>query len=184
MIEINLLPLQVLRRKEIRYFIIFVSTVAFLSILICFLFSFGVRSKIENAQKQLVLVQEKVKEQQSVLRDLKEWERKKASLLSRLEAMKNLLNRKVLAPRILFEISRCLPENIWIIELTKDIQGGEEVITIQGGSLTQAVDIARFMENLNNSTLFEELNLSSISREESTGVMKFKIICKLRREKD
>jgi len=38
------------------------------------------------------------------------------------------------------------------------------------------------MENLNNSSLFKEISLSNISQEETTGIAKFKIVCKLKGE--
>jgi len=182
MIEVNLLPPELLKRKEIKYFIIFVSTCGLLTILVCFFLSFGVKDEVNMAQKRLISVQEKSREQQSVIKELEEWKRKKADLESRFKAMTNLVIRRSSGPRILYEMSRCLPENIWLTGLIKDIQGKEEIITIQGSSLSQAVDIARFMENLNNSSLFKEINLSSISREETTGIAKFKITCKLREE--
>lgn len=182
MIEVNLLPPELLKRKEIKYFVIFVSICGLLALLVCFFLSFGVKNEIKMAQNRLVSVQERSKERQIVMKELEEWKRKKVDLESRFKAMMNLVARKSSSPRILYEISRCLPGNIWLTGLTKDIQGKEEIITIQGNSLTQAVDIARFMENLDNSSLFKEINLYSISREKTTGVMRFKIICKLRGE--
>ncbi len=182
MIEVNLLPPELLKRKEIKYFIIFVSTCGLLTILVCFFLSFGVKNEIKMAQERLISVQEKSREQQSVIKELEEWKRKKVDIESRFKAMANLVTRKSLCPKILYEISRCLPGNIWLTGLIKDIQGKEEIITIQGSSLTQTVDIARFMENLDNSSLFKGISLCSISREETTGIAKFKITCKLREE--
>lgn len=182
MIEVNLLPPELLKRKEIKYFIIFVSTCGLLTILVCFFLSFGVKNEVNMAQKRLISVQEKSRERQLVIKELEEWKRKKADFESRFKAMTNLVTSKSSGPRILYEISKCLPENLWLTELIKDVQEKEEIITIQGSSLSQTVDIAKFMENLDNSSLFEKISLYSISREEITGIAKFKITCKLRGE--
>lgn len=182
MIEINLLPAKVLQRRKMWSFVIFVAVSGLLVIFACIFFFFSIKEEVKSAQIELAWVRERVNEYQPILKELQELKSKRLELVSRLSAIRDLIVNQLPWPLVLYEISKSLPDSIWLTELTKTIQGKEQVIAIQGYSLDKTVDIGRFVENLSRSFLFEEIAVSNMSRSiiEETEVMDFRISCRLR----
>jgi len=182
MIEINLLPTKVLQRRKMWSFVIFVAVSGLLVIFACSFFFFSIKEEVKSAQIELAWVRERVNEYQPMLKELQELKSKRLELVSRLSAIKDLIMGQLPWPLVLYEISKSLPDSIWLTELTKTIQGKEQVIAIQGYSLDETVDIGRFVESLSRSFLFEEIAVSNMSRSiiEETEVMDFRISCRLR----
>ncbi len=83
---------------------------------------------------------------------------------------------------VLYEISRSLPDSIWLTRLAKNIEGKDQIITIEGSTLGQTMDIGRFMDNLNKSSLFQETTISLVTRDniEETEIMTFTAVGKLK----
>ncbi len=182
MIEINLLPAKVLQRRKMWSFVIFVAVSGLLVIFACIFFFFSIKEEVKSAQIELARVRKRVNEYQPMLKELQELKSKRLELVSRLSAIKDLVMDQLPWSLVLYEISKSLPDSIWLTELTKTIQGKEQVIAIQGYSLDETVDIGRFMENLSKSFLFEEIAVSNMSRSiiKETEVMDFRISCRLR----
>ena len=182
MIEINLLPAKVMQRRKMWSFVIFVAVSGLLVIFACIFFFFSIKEEVKSAQIELAWVRERVNEYQPMLKELQELKSKRLELVSRLSAIKDLVMGQLPWSLVLYEISKSLPDSIWLTELTKTIQGKEQVIAIQGYSLDETVDIGRFVESLSRSFLFEEIAVSNMSRSiiEETEVMDFRINCRLR----
>lgn len=182
MIEINLLPVKVLQERRMWNFVIFIVISSSLVIFACLLFFFSIKEEVKSAQIQLAWARERVNEYQPMLKELQELKSKRVNLMARLIAIRDLAVNQLPWPLILYEISKSLPESIWLTELTKTVQREEQVMAIQGYSLDKTVDIGKFMENLSKSSLFEEIAVSNMSKNiiEETEVMDFRISCKLR----
>lgn len=183
MIEINLLPPEILRHKKIKDFLIFVIISVFPVILVCIIFSFSLKEVAISVQKELTWARGKVSEYQPVLKELEELKNKKVTLEHRLSTIRDLVVNRSSWPLVLYEISDSLPDSIWLTRLTKNVQGKEQIITIEGFSLNQTVDIGKFVENLNNkSSLFEEIAISIVSKSNigKTEVMGFTISGKIK----
>ncbi len=182
MIEINLLPAKVMQRRKMWSFVIFVAVSGLLVIFACIFFFFSIKEEVKSAQMELARVRERVNEYQPMLKELQGLKSKRLELVSRLSAIKDLIVNQLPWPLVLYEISKSLPDSIWLTELTKTIQGKEQVIAIQGYSLDETVDIGRFVESLSRSFLFEEIAVSNMSRSiiKETEVMDFRISCRLR----
>jgi len=177
MIEINLLPPEILRQKKIKDFLLFVIISVFPVILICILFSFSLKEVASSVQRELTWSREKVSEYQPALKELEELKNKKVALQYRLSIIRDLVVNRSPWPLVLYEISNSLPDSIWLTRLAKNVQGKEQIITIEGFSLNQTVDIGKFVENLNKSSLFEEIAISVVSKSNigKTEVMGFTI---------
>jgi len=177
MIEINLLPPEILRQKKIKDFLLFVIISVFPVILICILFSFSLKEVARSVQRELTWSREKVSEYQPALKELEELKNKKVALQYRLSIIRDLVVNRSPWPLVLYEISNSLPDSIWLTRLAKNVQGKEQIITIEGFSLNQTVDIGKFVENLNKSSLFEEIAISVVSKSNigKTEVMGFTI---------
>ncbi len=181
MIKVNLLPPEMVRRKRIGSFAIFVSICGLLGILISIFLFLPITKEVELTQSKLTSVKKEVSRYQSVLGELKKLENERTELRSRLEAISSLAVNHSYWPEVLYVISKSLPPNIWLTRLNKATQEGEDLLIIEGSSLTQAVDIAKFMKNLSNCSLFKEVRFLTLSKRimEGREIADFKISCKL-----
>lgn len=193
MIEINLLPPEYLKRRQLQKFIILVSLGGILSLLIVgFLFAAVktneqvVRERLERirteGKERVEGLKKEVEKFKPILEQLAKLEEEKKELKKRVEVIRNLIEEQPSWARILYEVSKALPPNIWLSRLNKTEVGEKAVLMMNGYSLTQTVDIAEFMENLDRSPLFEKVSFTIISREEMEGqeVMSFEIKCALK----
>ncbi len=179
MLKINLLPGEILRKRERRDFIIFVSICGAVAVLVCSLYFFPFNPEITRVKKRLELVQSQAQEYQPILGQIKKITQNNDQLQLCLDSLRSVVIRQSCWPRILYEISKALPENIWLKEIKKD--GDTSFIKIKGSSLTQTMGAAKFIENLNHSSSFEEVNFTNFSRREIMGktVMEFDLKCEL-----
>jgi Tfp pilus assembly protein PilN len=181
MIKVNLLPKSILERRKRGAYAIFVSSCAGLTILICVFFVLALKFQFAPVARQLDSVRKQAEEYQSRFRNLKRDELKEAEarLKSYLEALLDLTSYQPPWPLILYEISKGLPEGVWLTEITKPVT--DEILTIQGNSLYRTKGVIEFMENLNKASLFKEVNFSNMSKKmvREVEVTEFKLTCKL-----
>ena len=182
MIRVNLLPTELIQKRKVGAFVIFVLISIVLTILICVLLFLSLRDEIQAARRRLELEQLPVRKYQPILKKLEDLKREENQLQARLDAIENLIASRSSWSQVLYEISTALPEKIWLTELTKEPQGKEQILTIQGSSLSKTIDIGKFMENLTRSPLFAEVVLLVMTKRtvDKTEVMDFTINCKLR----
>jgi len=149
MITVNLLPKSILEKRKKGAFAIFVSLCAGLTILICVFFVLALKVQFAPVARELHSVRKQAEEYQLKFRDLEmdELKEKEAQLKSYLEALLDLTNSQPSWPLILYEISKGLPEGVWLTEITKPMT--DEILTIQGNSLNRTRGVIEFMENLN-----------------------------------
>ena len=182
MIRVNLLPSKLIEKKKVGAFVIFVSISILFAILICVLLFLPLREKIQAARQRLEFEQLTLRKYQPILQKLEELKREESELQARLTSIENLIVSRSPWSQVLYEISRALPEKIWLTELTKEPQGKQQIIMIQGSSLSKTIDIGKFMENLTKSPLFAEVALLRMAKRiiDKREVMDFTINCKLR----
>ena len=181
MITVNLLPKSILEKRKKGAFAIFVSLCAGLTILIFVFFVLALKVQFAPVAGELHSVRKQAEEYQLKFRDLKmdELKEKEAQLKSYLEALLDLTNSQPSWPLILYEISKGLPEGVWLTEITRPMT--DEILTIQGNSLNRTRGVIEFMENLNKASLFKEVNFSNMSKKMvgEAEVTEFKLIGKL-----
>ncbi len=181
MIKVNLLPKFILERRKRGAFAIFISLCAGLAILICVFLLLPLRAELAPVARELHSVKKLSEEYQSKFRNLKrdELKEKEAQLKSYLEALLDLTNYQPSWSLILYEVSKGLPEGVWLTEITKPI--ADEILTIQGNSLDRTRGVIEFMENLNKASLFKDVSFSNMSKKMvgEVEVTEFKLICKL-----
>ncbi len=182
MIRINLLPRELIDKKKVGGFIVFVSICTLFTILICVLLFLPLRDRIQAAKRQLEIEKLAVGKYRPILQKLEELKREESKLQARLNTIENLIISRSPWSQVLYEISRALPEKIWLTELTKEPQEKEQIITIHGSSLSKTIDIGKFMENLTRSPLFAEVALLMMTKRtiDKREVMDFTINCKLK----
>ena len=182
MIRVNLLPSKLIEKKKVGAFVIFMSISILFAILICVLLFLPLRDKIQAARQRLEFEQLTLRKYQPILQKLEELKRAESELQARLTSIENLIVSRSPWSQVLYEISRALPEKIWLTELAKEPQGKQQIIMIQGSSLSKTIDIGKFMENLTKSPLFAEVALLRMTKRiiDKREVMDFTINCKLR----
>jgi len=182
LIRINLLPRELIKKKKVSAFVVFVSISILFSILICVLFFLPLRDELQVAKRRLELEQLTLRKYQPILQKLEKLKREESELQARLNAIENLIVSRSPCSQVLYEISRALPEKTWLTELTEETQGKEQILTIQGSSLSKTIDIGKFMENLTKSSLFVEVVLLTMTKRtiDKREVMDFTINCKLK----
>lgn len=182
MIEINLLSPETLRQKKIKNLVFFVIISIFPVILICAILFLPLREVASSAQRELALIKGKVDEYKPVVRQLEQLNSQKAELQDRLNTIKSLVVNSCPWPLVLYGTSKSLPDDIWLTRLAKSIQGKDKIVTIEGFSLNRTAGIGKFVENLNESGLFEEMAISFVSKANirKVEVMNFAITGKLK----
>jgi len=181
LIRINLLPRKLIEKKKIGAFVVFVSISILFSVLICVLLFLPLRDELQAAKRRLELEQLTLRKYRPILQELEKLKREESELQARLTSIENLIVSRSPWSQVLYEISRALPEKIWLTELTKETQGKEQILAIEGSSLSKTIDIGKFMENLIKSPLFTEVALLGMTKRtmEKREVMDFAISCKL-----
>jgi type IV pilus assembly protein PilN len=182
LIRINLLPRELIEKKKIGAFVVFVSISSLFSVLICVLLFLPLRDELQAAKRRLELERLTLRKYRPILQELEELKREESELQARLSSVENLIVSRSPWSQVLYEISRALPEKIWLTELTKETQGKEQILAIEGSSLSKTIDIGKFMENLTKSPLFTEVALLGMTKRamDKREVMDFAISCKLR----
>jgi type IV pilus assembly protein PilN len=182
LIRINLLPRELIEKKKIGAFVVFVSISSLFSVLICVLLFLPLRDELQAAKRRLELERLTLRKYRPILQELEELKREESELQVRLTSVENLIVSRSPWSQVLYEISRALPEKIWLTELTKETQGKEQILAIEGSSLSKTIDIGKFMENLTKSPLFTEVALLGMTKRamDKREVMDFAISCKLR----
>jgi len=182
MIEINLLPSEIMGRKKNNNFILFTVLSVLPIIFMCIILFFSLEKVIDSVKGELAWTKEKTREYQPLLKQLQELKDKEAELQPRLIRAKEVVVNRYPWSLVLYEISRFLPDSIWLTRLAKNIEEKDQLITVEGSTLDQTMDIGKFMDNLNKSSLFQEMTISVVSKGniEKTEIMTFTAVGKLK----
>lgn len=120
-------------------------------------------------------------ELEKVLKELADIETTKLELDSKIKIISDLKLRQKDTVLMMDKMSRCLPEWVWLINLT--FKGG--VVNISGKALSNNL-IADFINNLQNSNMFANVQLKSTSRKKEAGIdiFEFRIDCQFVHQPD
>jgi type IV pilus assembly protein PilN len=113
-------------------------------------------------------------ELEKVLKELAEIETTKVELDSKIKIISDLKLRQKDAVFMMDKMSRCLPEWVWLTGLTFN----KGAINLSGKALSNNL-IADFINNLQNSNSFANVQLKSTSRKKESGIdiFEFRIDC-------
>lgn len=153
MIRINLLPTP-RGRRELRRQLTLAAAAMILTVLGGVWLYNGQQRELESKHRELRRIEAELKRLEKIVKEVQEFETRKASLEEKRNAISNLHTAQRRPARMLDEVSRLLPEQVWIIEFRE----GTDKLSITGKSFDN-VGIASFMENLERSPLFEGVGL-------------------------
>jgi type IV pilus assembly protein PilN len=127
---------------------------------------YDVQSRELTARHQeLQRLEAELKRLEPIIKEVKEFETRKALLAQKVEVIGDLQTTQRRPARLLDEISRRLPEQVWLTQVRET----EQAWTIVGKSFDN-VGIASFMENLEGSRLFTNVGLVESKSEMLQGI--------------
>lgn len=158
MIKINLLPYRAARKKEIITRQVVIGTLPLLAtLLIIGIFWMSINARNSEVQQNITDLQEKIKQSALKMKDIENFKTQKDMLAKKLDIIASLEKNKAGPVRMLDALSSCLPGNLWLINF---IQKGTD-LQLDGRSMDN-LSISRYMVNLENSLLFNTIELGEI----------------------
>ena len=117
-------------------------------------------SRSRHLDEEIGKAQEEVARLRSIIDEVKGYEIKKASLEAKIQLINNLKTNQRGPVRLMDEISRALPDLVWLTELT--VSGNQ--VTLKGRTLSPNA-VATYLENIKKSPFFAEPVFRNLGRE-------------------
>ncbi len=178
MTRINLLPWREARRKQKQWdFILWLLAGGLAAALAVFLLQLQINQLITNQEARNQYLQGEIARLKKAETEIKELEKVKARLLSRLEVIQNLQASRPEMVKALDAIPRLLPETVYLLTLKSD---GTQ-LTLKGIANSNNA-ISMFMRNLAESTEFGEPVLTVVENRDinDTRASVFELSVKLK----
>jgi type IV pilus assembly protein PilN len=158
MAKINLLPWREERRKDLlNGFLVMLGLVALFAALTVGIVHFYHSQLIERQNTRIGYIDKRIKEVDKKITEIKELEKQKEALLSRMRAIESLQRDRPLIVRLFDELVRSLPEGLSIVNLK---QAGPK-ITITGEAQSNA-RVSSFMRKIEQSEWIKGAKLKVI----------------------
>ena len=158
MAKINLLPWREERRKELlNEFLVMLGLVALFAALTVGIVHFYHSQLIERQNTRIGYIDKRIKEVDKKITEIKELEKQKESLLSRMRAIESLQRDRPLIVHLFDELVRSLPEGLSIVNLKQE---GPK-ITITGEAQSNA-RVSSFMRKIERSEWIKGAKLKVI----------------------
>jgi type IV pilus assembly protein PilN len=165
MSRINLLPWREVKRKELQtQFVVVLMMVAVAAVAVWGAGHFYHVQLIDVQNTRIAYVQQNIKEVDKKIEEIKQLEKEKERLLSRMRAIEQLQGNRPLIVRLFDEMVTTLPEGVTVSNVT---QKGAK-ITINGLAQSNA-RVSSFMRNLENSKWLASPNLKVIRESNAAG---------------
>ncbi len=165
MSKINLLPWREARRKEqLTQFLVSLGVVAVLGLAVWGGVHYYYLQLQEVQNQRLTFIDNKIKELDKKIREIKELEKQKQRLLSRMRAIEQLQGNRPLIVRLFDEIIFAMPDGM---TLTQVEQKGKKV-TISGLAQSNA-RVSSFMRSIESSEWIKNPDLKVIKESKSKG---------------
>jgi type IV pilus assembly protein PilN len=120
-------------------------------------------SRSRHLDQEIGKAQEEVARLRSIIDEVKGYEVKKASLEAKIQLINNLKTNQRGPVRLMDEVSRALPDLVWLTELT--VAGNQ--VTLKGRTLSPNA-VATYLENIKKSPFFAEPVFRNLGREAGT----------------
>lgn len=167
MIKVNLLPVK--RKKKAKPVPTFL-VVGILLTLICGIvmayLAFFFNSRLADRQAQFKSNEKKIAELKQQIKEVEDFERRNKIFQDRNAIIEQLSKNKSLPVKILDEMSTVLPMGIWLTGMNV---GAKNDVNITGYGFTND-EIVTYVNNLKNSSLFEEVYLQESKSAEQQKV--------------
>ncbi|MCS7227686.1 MAG: PilN domain-containing protein [Endomicrobia bacterium] len=169
MVNINLLPKELIEQQKFKTLITLVITVGCIFGGLLLLVYAARRITLMGMQLELAGIEREIQSLQSVVNEVKQLEEVKQKLEKRKGLVEQLLSSGLIYPKFMVELLRVLPENVWLVNMntTTLYEPTEGKITGLKVTLTcssyDKISIADFLSNLENSDKFQTPKLGPIN---------------------
>ena len=164
MIRINLLPFRAARKKENirRQVSIFLLSLAFM-LIILFYFNFSLGSKIDDLNKKIKDTRSDLAKYEKINKEIAQIKKKLSNLKKKMAVMDTLEANRFVPVRLMDTMTKVIiPKRMWFTNL----QSKGNKVNITGVALDNTT-VADFMVRLENSGLFNEVDLKTLKRSKS-----------------
>lgn len=172
MIKINLLPAKKKSPKKV----IDLQQQMLLGVLIIILLVMGMwffwnrqANKIATLQKEKIAAEARVRDQENVLKEVKNVEEERKQYKEKIGIIQQLKKNQSGPVRLLDEISKALPPGVNVVSITESNNN----INIEGHAFTNN-DVVRFVDNLKASSLLADVTLLETSQAKLEGIDVYK----------
>ncbi len=177
MIEVNLLPYRVWkRRKEKRklIFIFFILLFAFTSFSLIFYISD--KQAYATVRAQLRILDSELEGYRKISKEVQRINNMKKDIERKLFVLKTLDFSRSYVPYILYTVVKHLPkDDVWLERFSRS----GETVEVVGFCLDQ-VSLSRFIRRLEREVIFQKVTVKSVSRKEENGPFRFILTIKLK----
>ena len=164
MIRINLLPFRAARKKENirRQVSIFLLSLAFM-LIILFYFNFSLGSKIDDLNNKIKDTKTDLAKYEKINKEIAQIKKKLSNLKKKMAVMDTLEANRFAPVRLMDTMTQVIvPKRMWFTNL----QSKGNKVDISGVALDNTT-VADFMVRLENSGLFQEVDLKTLRRSKS-----------------
>lgn len=156
MIRINLLPAREAKRRSAVRRQVVLAACLLLAALGLGVWGYTVQAQqLTEHRDELARIEAELKRLESIIKEVQQFEAKKGLLERKVVAIEDIKTKQQRPARLLDEISRSLPEQLWVLSIRET---ASQVLQISGKAFDN-VGIAAFMENLERTTLFTNVEL-------------------------
>lgn len=164
MAKINLLPWrEELRKEQTRQFVTVLAICALLTAAVVFLVQMSINGQIEHQQARNQILKDEIAQLDIALAEIKDLENTKQQLLSRMEVIQSLQQKRPQIVRLFDEIVRTVPEGIYLREIKQNGQS----LTIKGVAESNG-RVSAYMRNIDNSEWMATPRLKVIETRKGT----------------
>ena len=158
---INLIPAEeaiALEEVPILPHIIVSLSILFLLIIVSLVVSISISRKISKLNKEIISLKKEKVELQKKANEIKGFKKQIEETQKKIDVIKELSNGRDDYVRLLDEINRIVPSNVWLKSVTRN----GKYLKIAGTGASN-LKVAEFMRNLRNSTMVDSLQLIGIN---------------------
>lgn len=157
MIEINLIPSKIRKKKEVNFELhLLVATLLFTFLLIGAVYVKTTRD-VGRLRTQTASIKQQSEALQPAFGEYTALEKDKREISKRIGAINKIKEGRAIAPRILYDLSSIMKENVWLKKVAKD----EGRFELEGRSLDNE-SICEFVERLSKLPYFTNVELKSV----------------------
>jgi type IV pilus assembly protein PilN len=176
MIKINLLSSQKAKKTrkkiEIQSQLILASVALSVVILICGYVWMVLSERVDHLESEKIRLTTELEVLKTKVKEVENYERDKKVVEEKIKVIEQLRKNQSIPVLLLDEVSRSLPERVWLMSLSE--QGG--VVDLDGKATTNS-EIVDFINNLKKSSIFKDVQIleSRQSTEGTISIYSFKL---------
>ena len=168
MIRINLLPVKAAQKKEmLKGQLMVVALTLIVSAGVCAAGYVYVTGEVETRQGQINNKKAEIARLAKVIKEVKDFENRQKDLRAKLDVLEKLKSSRGGPLYLLDELYRALPEKVWLTSF-KESNGRAQI----KGVGANEEDVAIFMRNLEQSTMYEGVDLK-VTKQRIQNKIKF-----------